>query len=248
MGSSSSDFEQNRTVWDEWSPEYQATKDVQGGFWGVWSVPEDDLQILGEVRGKDVLELGCGAAQWSIELAQEGANVVGLDNSERQLEHARQLMGVAGVEFPLVHSPAEQLPFEDETFDVVFCDWGATNFADPYLVVPEVARVLRPAGLFAFSGATPISWLALDDASDTWTDRLHRDYFGMRRWATPDGTVEFVLGYGDAIRLFGANGLAVEDLIEIRPAPDAHSTFRDEGAREWARRWPMEQIWKVRKR
>jgi SAM-dependent methyltransferase len=244
-----SDFEANRAAWDAWSAEYQATRDVRGGFWGVWSIPEEELDVLGDVAGREVLELGCGAAQWSIALAREGAHVVGLDNSERQLEHARQLMGVAGVEFPLVHSPAEELPFEAESFDVVFCDWGATNFADPYRVVPEVARVLRPGGLFAFSGSTPISWLALNVEKDVWDAGLHMDYFGMhRRVWDEDQLVEFQLTYGEWIRLFRENDFDVEALIEIQPPPDAHSTFRDEQARDWARRWPMEQIWKVRKR
>jgi len=60
-----------------------------GAAWGVWQIPEDEIHALGEVAGKDVLELGCGAAQWSIELAGRGARPVGLDLSERQLEHAR---------------------------------------------------------------------------------------------------------------------------------------------------------------
>lgn len=247
MGSSREDFEANREAWDSWSEEYQATKDVRGGHWGVWSIPEDELDVLGDVRGKDVLELGCGAAQWSIELHGEGAHVVGLDNSEKQLEHARALMEAAGVEFPLVHSPAEQLPFEAESFDIVFCDWGATNFADPHLVVPEASRVLRPGGLLAFNGSTPLSWLALNEEDDRWDDRFHSDYFGMKRRAF-DGVVEFQLPYGEWIRLFRDNDLAIEALIEIQPPADAHSTFRDESARDWARRWPMEQIWKVRKR
>ena len=55
----------------------------------MWQLPESELRVLGDVAGKDVLELGCGAAQWSILLAGQGARVVGLDNSERQLEHAR---------------------------------------------------------------------------------------------------------------------------------------------------------------
>src|ERR1700736_699806 len=59
---------------------------------GVWSILGSELRVLGDVRGKDVLELGCGAAQWSIALAKRGARCVGLDNSARQLEHARRAM------------------------------------------------------------------------------------------------------------------------------------------------------------
>ncbi len=60
--------------------------------WGVWQIPEKELGVLGDVRGRDILELGCGAAQWSIALAKAGANPVGLDISENQLAHARSLM------------------------------------------------------------------------------------------------------------------------------------------------------------
>src|SRR5665811_2471242 len=99
----------------------------------------------------DILELGCGAAQWSIALALRGARPVGLDLSERQLEHARRLMAEAGVDFPLVHASAEAVPLPDATFDIVFCDFGAMTFADPYRTVPQATRLLRPGGLFAFS-------------------------------------------------------------------------------------------------
>jgi SAM-dependent methyltransferase len=130
---------------------------------------------------------------------------------------------------------------------VHLADWGAPTFADPFLFVPEVARVLRPGGLFAFSGATPLAWLAFDEPADAWDERLHRDYFGLHRWDDPEGTVEFNLPTGEWIRLFRANGLEIEDLIEVRPPAGATSTYRDEAATAWARRWPMEQIWKVRK-
>jgi 2-polyprenyl-3-methyl-5-hydroxy-6-metoxy-1,4-benzoquinol methylase len=117
----------NRRVWDGCSDEYQSQHCEQlaasgGDAWGVWQLPESELQVLGEVAGKDVLELGCGAAQWSIALHRRGATVTGIDLSERQLTHARELMRAADVEFPLVRASAEATPFADRAFDVVFCD------------------------------------------------------------------------------------------------------------------------------
>jgi ubiquinone/menaquinone biosynthesis C-methylase UbiE len=120
----------------------------------MWQLPESELRVLGDVAGKDVLELGCGAAQWSILLAREGARVVGLDYSERQLEHARASLTGAGVEVQLVHASAESLPFPDKSFDIVLADHGANRFVDPYAWVPEAARVLRRGGLLAFSEST----------------------------------------------------------------------------------------------
>jgi hypothetical protein len=60
--------------------------------------------------------------------------------------------------------------------------------------------------------------------------------------------VVFSLPYGEWIRLFGASGFDVEDLIEPRPAADATSSYRSEAALAWARRWPIESIWKARRR
>jgi hypothetical protein len=63
----------------------------------------------------------------------------------------------------------------------------------------------------------------------------------------PDDAIAFQLPYGEWIRLFGEHGLAVESLIELRPPADATSSYRNEVDREWARRWPMEHIWRARR-
>ena len=197
--------------------------------------------------GKDILEFGCGAAQWSIGLARRGARPVGLDLSERQLEHARRLMAEAGVDFPLIHASAEAVPLPDASFDIVFCDHGAMTFADPYRTVPEAARLLRPGGLFAFNHGSTIETLLLGrSATSARRDRLVYDYFGLHGpWRTT--RVTFNLRYGEWIRLFRANGFVVEDLIEPRPAEDASSSYRDAESMAWARRWPAESIWRLRK-
>jgi SAM-dependent methyltransferase len=249
--SSSDSISRNRAFWDRASDEYQERhREFIGAVdprWGLWQLPESELRILGDVAGKDVLELGCGAAQWSIALSRLGARPVGLDNSARQLEHARGLMAEAGVEFPLVHAAGEQVPLPSESFDIVFCDHGAMTFADPFATVPEVARVLRRGGLFAFSHSTPFSMLCWNDETDTIEPRLQRPYFVMHRFDESDGVTAYNLPYGEWIKLFRAHGLRVEALIEIRPPEGAQSTYRSAEETEWARSWPMEEIWKCRK-
>lgn len=242
---------QNQASWDAYSDEYQADHGEQlaastGRAWGVWQIPEAELLILGDVAGKDILEFGCGAAQWSIALAKAGARMTGLDLSSRQLEHARRLMAEAGVDFPLVHASAEAVPLPDGSFDIVFCDHGAMTFSDPYRSVPEAARLLRPGGLFAFSHGSTLETLCWSIGSEHAGDRLVGDYFGMHV-IEDDGELVFNLGYGDWIRLFRANGLVVEDLIEPRPPEDATSSYRDAETLAWARRWPAESIWRLRK-
>jgi SAM-dependent methyltransferase len=245
----------NRAHWNQDADDYQRrnASQIRGQAftgditWGLWAIPESRLEVLGDIKGRQVLELGCGGAQWSTALARRGARPVGLDLSERQLEHARRLQHETGIRFPLVHADAQRVPFADASFDVVFADHGAFSFADPYRTVPEAARVLRAGGLLAFSHTSPIRELVTPLHSGHAGERLLRDYFGLHRIEFPDSAVEFDLPYGTWIRLFRDSGLAVEDLIEPRPDPDAVSTYGDAGDLAWSRRWPSESIWRLRR-
>lgn len=78
----------NQAHWDRGSDRYQAGRGdwiaANPDTWGVWAVPEADVRVLPDAAGKDVLEFGCGGAQWSIRLARRGARMTGLDLSGRQ--------------------------------------------------------------------------------------------------------------------------------------------------------------------
>lgn len=245
--------ETNRAVWNQESDAYEARNrdalsGAQAAAWGLFRRPERELKVLGEVAGLDVLELGCGAARWSIALAKAGARAVGLDLSSRQLDHAREEVARAGVSVQLVEASAEEVPLPDASFDVVFCDFGAMTFADPLRTVPEVARLLRPGGLLVFSNHSPIASLVMTEGTLAYSERLQRDYFSLRKLVdATDGLTEFHLPYGEWIALFGANGLQVEDLLELQAPEGATTPYRTEAEVAWARRWPMEVIWRVRK-
>src|SRR5690242_15751814 len=108
----------NRAAWDAYADEYQGLHSEQldasgGDAWGMWQVPEAELDVLGEVDGRDVLELACGAARWSVALARRGARSTGLDLSSRQIEIARETVAAAGVDVTLVEASAEDVPLPD---------------------------------------------------------------------------------------------------------------------------------------
>lgn len=243
--------EKNRAYWNRISAEYQKMHGAQLGVveptWGVWAIPEKELRILGDVAGKDVLEFGCGGAQWSIALAKRGARMTGLDLSDEQLRHARELAAREKVSVTLVQGSAEGTDLPDASFDIVFCDHGAMTFADPRKTVPEAARLLRPGGLFAFNMATPLLEIVTDRATEKPGNTLVTDYFDMTPWADDIGQTTFQLPYGEWIRLFRRSGLVVEDLVELRPKADATTTYEGYVSLEWARKYPAEHIWKVRR-
>jgi SAM-dependent methyltransferase len=246
--------QRNREAWDSFAERYagpgRAQWEANQPTWGIYSVPEADVGMLPpSVDGLDVIELGCGTAYVSSWLARRGARPVGIDNSPAQLETARQLQAEFGVEFPLHLGNAEQTPFPDESFDLAISEYGASIWCDPYLWIPEAARILRPGGQLVFLVNGAILMLCAPDAeNEPATDRLLRDYFGMHRFEWPDDpSVEFHLGYGDMIRLLRRCEFEVEDMIEVRPRENA-TTSHPYAPVEWARRWPAEEVWKALKR
>jgi SAM-dependent methyltransferase len=246
--------QRNRAAWDGLAPSYAKHGREQWAAneptWGIFSVPEADLGVLPEsVAGLDVVELGCGTGYVSSWLARRGARPVGIDNSPAQLENARRYQEEFGVDFPLHLGDAEQTPFADESFDLAISEYGASIWCDPYRWIPEAARILRPGGQLVYLvNGTIFMLCAPDDENEPAQDRLLRGYFGMHRFEWPDDpSVEFHIGFGDMIRLLREAGFEVEDLIEVHPAPDATTSY-PYAPIEWARRWPVEEVWKARKR
>ncbi len=217
-----------------------------GAAWGTFRISERRLRLLGDVRGKDVLELGCGSAGWSIALSRAGARPVGMDFSPVRLAQASERMRAARVRFPLVEARAEAIPFSDDRFDIVLSDYGATTFTDPYRTVPEAARVLRPGGRFVFAHMSPLRSLTQDARNDHQTRRLMRDYFGLHE-LRDRYSVEFQLPYGEWIGLFGRCGLSVESLLEPVAPRTWRTSYFSARDQDWGRHWPIESIWQLRK-
>jgi SAM-dependent methyltransferase len=213
----------------------------------MFKVPESEVEVLGDVSGLDVLDLGCGVAYFSAWLARRGARVVGLDVTPAQLATARRMQAETGLEFELVEASAEDVPLEDASFDLVLSEYGASIWCDPAAWVPEAARLLRPGGQLVFLRNSTLVILCSPDEGRV-EERLARPQFGMRRFEW-DGGVEFHLAHGDWIALLRAVGFDVERLVELQaPAEATDHRYYDFVGAEWARRWPAEEIWVARKR
>jgi SAM-dependent methyltransferase len=176
--------EQNVAYWTQQNAEYtDAAAErawAQGEItWGVWETPESELDVLGEVAGLDVVELGCGTAYFSAWLARRGARCVGVDPTPAQLETARRLQRATGIELELVEATGEDVPLPDASFDLVLSEYGASIWADPFRWIPEAARLARPGARLIFLRNSTLQLLCME--LDGVVERLVRSQRGLNR-------------------------------------------------------------------
>ena len=144
--------------WNKTSEAYQGRTQIPVDVhYGPGSPNEDELKLLGDLEGKRVLELGCGGGQCTVAFALRGARATGLDFAEGQLAFARRLAAEHGVEAEfLQHDISDLSPFAAASHDIVFSAFALMYLEDRPKVFREVARVLKPGGVFAFSLDHPV--------------------------------------------------------------------------------------------
>ena len=248
--------EVNREHWDAIASDWVASG--ERGWrrthpnWGIWGLPEDELDLLpSDMTGMRAIELGCGTGYISAWMARLGAGVVGIDNSMAQLRTARRLMQEHELEITWLHGNAEEVPRPDASFDFAISEYGAAIWCDPYVWIPEAHRLLKPGGSLTFLGNHPLVALTTPPSGANCDRQLHRPYFGMHRldWRDVEvdpGGIEFNLRFSQWLELFRDTGFIVDDYLELRAPPDAKG-IRYYVSAEWARNWPCEHVWKLRK-
>ena len=247
---------ENRAYWDGMAEDWVSAGDrswrAEEPYWGIWLLPESQLGLLPEdMSGMLTIELGCGTGYVSSWMARRGARVIGIDNSERQLETARRFSAEHGVDLTLHHGNAETVPYPDDHFDFAISEYGAAIWCDPMVWIPEAHRLLKPGCELVFLGNTPLAMLCTPPSGAACEAQLHRSYFDLHRldWTQAEvdpGGIEFNLPISGWLRLFRETGFEVLDYLELQApegSPDRFNTPAD-----WAKHWPAEQVWKLRKR
>jgi SAM-dependent methyltransferase len=242
-------IERNRALWSVVNDQFTDTDadarwTAPGITWGLFRHREDELGLLGDVAGHDVVELGCGTAYLSAALARAGARPVAVDLSPAQLATARRCQRRHGLSFPLVEANGEQLPLRDGSFDLVVSEYGVSPWCDPARWVPEAARVLRPGGRLVVLTHSVLVALCVPADAGPAGDRLLRPQRELNPVAWDGGGVEHHPGHGDWIRLLRSAGFVLDALHELYPAADAGShEYYDIVDAGWASRWPAEDVW-----
>ena len=218
----------DRRFWDEYAFEYLAEHgEILGDadfIWGPEGLREAEAQVLGspaELKGKRILEFGCGGAQCARYLASLGLDVTATDLSAQMLETARELNARTGIEVPVLRADARSQPFADASFDVAFTSFGALPFVERLIdVFAEAARLLAPGGILAYSAVHPIRWMFPDSPYKA-DMTVTTSYFASEPYIERDRSgqlayTEFPHPFAEHMNALAEAGFAVEEVIEPR--------------------------------
>lgn len=156
----------NTAAWDRYAASYrtEAAWPVTAVHYGPDIPTEEELRLLGDLRGKRVLDLGCGGGENLVALARAGATVVGIDYSGEQLALARQLVAEHEVRVELRQGDLADLAWvRAESLDLVLSVRAFGYVEDLARVFRQAHRVLKPGAPLVFSVTHP-AW-ALDGRS-----------------------------------------------------------------------------------
>jgi ubiquinone/menaquinone biosynthesis C-methylase UbiE len=142
-----------KNYWEENSKYYQEDSDIKIGIhYGPGAPFESKLKLLGNLRGKKVLEIGCGGAQCGISMAKQGAIVTGIDQSEEQLKFAKNLAEKNKVKIKFVQGSFQDLKkLKSNTYDIAFSAFAFQYSPSLLKLFKQIYRILKKGGIFVYS-------------------------------------------------------------------------------------------------
>jgi ubiquinone/menaquinone biosynthesis C-methylase UbiE len=202
--------------YDAMAAEYAADND---GAYNVYYERPATIALLGDVEGRDVLEVGCGAGQLTEHLVEHGAKVTACDVSGEMVRLARTRVGdranllVANIEEPLSFA-------NDGNFDIVVASLVMHYVRDWEPVLREFHRVLRPAGAVVFSThhptmdweLTPASYFETKQITETW--KKGSGEYEVTFWRRPLTAMTHAIA---------ASGFVIEQLVEPEPLRELYA-------------------------
>ena len=212
----------NKEGWDLMSDEYQTGSEIslEDIHYSPLSFGEKTAKLIGDIAGKDFVELGCGGAQNSIALAKLGANVTAVDISSNQLSHAALTCENLGTSVNLLQANIQSLNyFSDNKFDGILSVFALEFIEDIDIFFAESNRILKKGGVLIISTTHPLGAFEWDAETK---NLLVTDYFNpsieiWREQGQNNPGVTYFRTIEELFSKISENGFTVKRLLEPKP-------------------------------
>ena len=203
--------------------------DLEGFLKGNTSLNSIELELLGDIKNKQILHLQCHFGQDSLSLGRLGAHVTGVDLSDKAVESAIELANKTKIDANFICSDIYELPkCLDKQFDIVFTSYGTIGWLpdlDKWAKI--VAKYLKPGGKFVFVEFHPVVWMFDDDFEKIAYHYFNKEVIietekGSYADKTADLTQEYVMwnhSMSDVVNNLIKNGLEINSLDEFDYSP-----------------------------
>ncbi|WP_017257876.1 class I SAM-dependent methyltransferase [Pedobacter arcticus] len=231
MNSESNYIEINRASWNNRTDAHLKSEfyGLDGFLKGKTSLNEIELNLLGDLKGKTILHLQCHFGQDSISLSRLGADVTGVDLSDKAIESAKQIAKDINSDAKFICCDIYDLPSHlDEKFDIVFTSYGTMGWLpDLTKWAKIISHFLKPNGQFVFVEFHPLVWMFDDNF-----EKIAHRYFnsgaiietenGTYANKNADITQTYVIwnhGLGEVVNSLISNGLEINSFDEFDYSP-----------------------------
>ena len=203
--------------------------DLEGFLKGNTSLNSIELELLGDIKNKQILHLQCHFGQDSLSLGRLGAHVTGVDLSDKAVESAIELANKTKIDANFICSDIYELPkCLDKQFDIVFTSYGTIGWLpdlDKWAKI--VAKYLKPGGKFVFVEFHPVVWMFDDDFEKIAYHYFNKEVIietekGSYADKTADLSQEYVMwnhSMSDVVNSLIKNGLEINSLDEFDYSP-----------------------------
>ncbi|MCW6161461.1 MAG: methyltransferase domain-containing protein [Candidatus Micrarchaeales archaeon] len=229
-------------AYDTIAQQFHDERIAKVNFYNEFLEMPNTLRVIGSVRGKRVLDIGCGPGIYANLLHRKGAEVHGVDISKKEIELDRQ--HYKGIDFRV--ASAEKLPYRKGYFDLVLVALAFSHFNDMDKALDEACRVLKTGGRLVISEGNPVidvtKGIKAKSKSGKWSgkylkmDRRFGDYFDEKikyvHWKRK-GVFDIHMPvrhvtYETFFRMFRGHGLALRGYVDSKPVPEGKKISRRE--------------------
>lgn len=223
-------------------------KNPQGWFFNEMLEMPAVLGLLGNVKGKKIIDLGCGTGIYAKILTKKGARVKGFDISPEMIKIAKR----DNPQLDLRVGSAYKIPF-NEKFDIVLASLVVHYLDDWDKMFKEINRVLKQGGIFIFSTGNPVYEVRERLKVKGKKYRVFGDYFKERKiwasWKVNDQKLQvfaYHKTYETIIKTIIRNGFEIIDYEDAFPLKKAKKFF-PEDYKDYSK-YPFFSAWKMRKK